>query len=201
MLSSIHPLGERVRGNRFGVTSTAFVLASTAAGAALGLALGALGSLLSTVSGEVWWSAAPWLLAAGALLALAADTRVLGLRPLGPHRQVDEDWLEVYRGWLYGAGYGAQLGVGFATIITTAAVHLTFLAALLVASPVGGGFVGGVFGLARGATLLAARRVDTPERLRALHRRMQALSPAASTAVLGGEVIVFVGALALAWGG
>jgi hypothetical protein len=27
-------------------------------------------------------------------------------------RQVDERWLTTYRGWVYGAGFGFQLGAG-----------------------------------------------------------------------------------------
>ena len=82
--------------------------------------------------------------------------------------------------------------------MTTAAVHLTFFVALLVASPALGALVGGVFGLVRGATLFAAAGVDTPERLRALHRRMHALSPAARVLVLVAQATVAVSALALA---
>jgi hypothetical protein len=52
MLSSITPLGERGRGSIWGVTVASFALASTAAGALLGLTIGALGSaLLEGLSG------------------------------------------------------------------------------------------------------------------------------------------------------
>ena len=40
MLSSIHPLGERGKGNRFGLTATAFVVGATLGGATTGAARG-----------------------------------------------------------------------------------------------------------------------------------------------------------------
>lgn len=198
MLSSIHPLGERVRGNRFVVTASAFTLASSVAGAALGLLLGALGALLADLAGTAWWSMAPWALVAGGLVALTSDLGVLGFRIRGTRRQVDEDWMQDYRGWVYGAGYGAQLGAGFVTILTTAAVPLTFLLALVVASPLGGAVVGGAFGLARGATVWAAAGVDRPDRLRSLHQRMQAWSPWARALVLAADAAIAVAGAAAA---
>ncbi len=197
MLASIHPLGERVRGNRFGITAAAFVVASTVAGALLGLALGAIGSVGSWLAGDAWWVVAALLMVVTGALALATDRGARGLRPLGPKRQVDEDWIEEYRGWVYGAGFGAQLGMGFSTIITTAAVHVTFLLALLVGSPIGGAAIGGAFGLVRGATLLAASRVRSPDQLRQLHRRMHELSPVAAGLALGAEAAVVLGGVVL----
>ena len=197
MLASIHPLGERVRGNRFGITAAAFVAASTVAGALLGLALGALGGLGQWLAGDAWWAAAALAMVVTGALALATDRGWWGLRPVGPRRQVDEDWLEEYRGWVYGAGFGAQLGMGFSTIITTAAVHLTFLLALLAGSPLAGAVVGGAFGLVRGATLLGASRVRSPDQLRQLHRRMHELTPVAATLVLGAEAVVVLGGVAV----
>jgi hypothetical protein len=56
---------------------------------------------------------------AGALVALALD---LSPRPVpGPRRQVDDRWRDQYRGWVYGLGYGVQLGVGVTTIVSSAA--------------------------------------------------------------------------------
>jgi len=47
MLASIHPLGERARHNRWIVTVTAYVVASTLGGATLGAAAGSAGALAS----------------------------------------------------------------------------------------------------------------------------------------------------------
>ena len=49
----------------------------------------------------------------------------------GPRRQVDERWLDEYRGWVYGAGYGAQLGLGVTTVVSSAATYVALLAAFL----------------------------------------------------------------------
>ena len=54
------------------------------------------------------------------------------------HRQVNERWLDDYRGWVYGIGYGFQLGMGVVTIVTSATTYLAFLAAFLSHSVLGG---------------------------------------------------------------
>src|SRR3954453_19341957 len=105
MLTSISPLGERARGNRWAGTAAVYVVASTLGGVAIGALLGAVGSLFEVS-----------LLVAAAVCALAAVADLVHRLPT-IHRQVDEDWLSRYRGWVYGAGYGAQLGVGVATIV------------------------------------------------------------------------------------
>ena len=110
MLTSISPLGERARGNRWPVTVAAYVLGSGVAGAAVGGVLGLLGDLLLR----------PLPLVAAAVCLAAAAADLAGLLPRGS-RQVDEDWLVRYRGWVYGLAFGGQLGVGVATIVTSAA--------------------------------------------------------------------------------
>src|SRR5215218_7421258 len=106
MLSCIHPLGERVRHNRWGLTVGAFTVAATVGGGALGAICGAVGLVLRPLAVEVVVA----LGLAGAAVALAGDLRLRGLRLPHWRRQVDEDWLDQYRGWVYGAGFGAQLG-------------------------------------------------------------------------------------------
>ena len=66
-----------------------------------------------------------------AILGLAIDARMFGSRVPGPRRQVDENWLATYRGWVYGAGFGAQLGVAFATIVTASATWIAFACAFV----------------------------------------------------------------------
>src|SRR5437763_10921782 len=114
MVGSITPRGERSRGRRWGITVTAFGLAATAAGGAAGTLLGAVGGAAG-LDGTTRLG----LLCAAIAAALAIDVAP-GLHPPGPRRQVNEGWLQVYRGWVYGAGFGAQLGVGAATIVSTA---------------------------------------------------------------------------------
>src|SRR5438034_10270144 len=134
-----------------------YLAGSTAAGAGLGALLGWVGSMaLPTGAGapSLWVLAG--LLGVGVLLDVGAG----GLRLPTVRRQVNEDWLRRYRGWVYGLGFGAQLGVGFATIVSVSAVYLAFSAAFLVSSLLAGALVGGAFGLIRAGAQFAVIRVD-----------------------------------------
>jgi hypothetical protein len=165
MLTSIHPLGERGRGMHWSVTVAAYLAGSVVGGAVAGAAAGELGALGRLDGVDV--AIRIGVLAAAALLAAAFDAS--SRLPLPTvHRQVDEDWLGRYRGWVYGAGFGAQLGLGVVTIVTSAVVYLYLVAALVSGSLLAGIVIGATFGLSRAVVLLAARRVDSPERLREL---------------------------------
>ena len=192
MLGSITPLGERSRGRRWGITVTAFALAATAAGAGLGALLGAAGGLVGLSA-----AARTGLLAVAVAAAVAVDLAP-GLRAPGPRRQVNEAWLHRYRGWVYGAGFGVQLGLGVTTIVSTAAVYATGAAAFLAGSAAAGALVGGAFGAARAATLLAAGGVDEPAALVALDRRLVAWERPARIAALAAEAALVALAVAVA---
>jgi len=199
MLASIHPLGERVRRNRWWLTAAAHVLASAGGGALAGAAFGGLarltlGPLLrGAPGGSPATSGVRWALVI-AICGLAAAVDGTGRRPPWPvHRQVDDGWMARYRGWVYGAGFGFQLGLGVVTIVPTAAVLAVWLLALLTASPVAGAAVGLAFGLSRGLPVLATARVDTPARLWSFQRRFQAGEAAAQRAT-----VASLGALAVA---
>lgn len=192
MLASIHPLGERVRQNRWWLTATAHVLASAVAGAMAGAVLGLVGRLtLQHAPGRMW--------AVIAVCAAAAVADLSGRRPPWPvHRQVDDGWLPRYRGWVYGAGFGFQLGLGVVTIVTTAAVPAAWVLALLTATPAAGAAVGVAFGLSRALPVLATAGVDTPGRLWSFQRRFQAGEGVARWATIGTLVaLAGVGAVVL----
>ena len=104
MLTSISPLGERTRGNRWWLTVWWLSLGAVLGGAAIGAALGALGQALAGSLGDV---ARLVLLAGACALAAAWD---MSSRRLPGRRQVNEDWLVAYRSWVYGTGFGLQLG-------------------------------------------------------------------------------------------
>jgi hypothetical protein len=192
MLGSITPLGERSRGRRWGITVTAFALAAAAAGAALGAALGAAGGLAGISA-----PARTGLLGVAVTAAVVVDV-VPGLRSPGPRRQVNEDWLHRYRGWVYGAGFGLQLGLGVTTIVSTAAVYATGAAAFLAGSAAAGAAVGAAFGLSRAATLLAAGGVDEPRALAVLDRRLADWERPARVAALVAEAALVALAAAVA---
>ena len=173
MLASITPLGERGRSSRWPVTVAFFIFGSALSSAALGAAAGAVGELTwpsGFGAGHLRFAALALALAAGVVI----DLGVGGLRVPSVRRQVNEDWLREYRGWVYGLGFGVQLGLGVSTIVTTTAVYGTIVAAWITGDPVLGAAVGGSFGLVRGASLLAGARVTSTARLVALHARMGA---------------------------
>ena len=164
MLTSITPLGERGRGQRWPVTITAYVVGCLLGGATIGLVLGTAGSVLPRL---------PVLLLAGlvCLLAAVADlapARLPGGRLPGGRRQVDEDWLTRYRGWVYGAGFGYQLGLAVVTIVTSASTYAVLAMALLTQSPWWGLLVGVVFGGARCVPALALGRTSSHAQIRRL---------------------------------
>ncbi|MEA2369534.1 MAG: hypothetical protein QOH38_2252 [Thermoleophilaceae bacterium] len=185
MLASITPLGERARGSRWGPTVGFYLAGSTLAGAATGTLAGALGSLVWPDGGALHVRAA--LLAAAIALGLALDVR--GLLPTF-RRQVNEDWLREYRGWVYGAGFGAQLGLGVTTIVTTSLVYATLVAAFVSAGPAAGAAIVGLFGAARGATLLLGARVRQPADLARLHRTIDAWRPRVRAITLAAQVVL-----------
>ena len=175
MLASITPLGERSRGFTWWHTAVAFAFGAVGGGLAAGALLGALGGL-------VVGRPRPALVVA--IVALAAAVDVAGVRPPSSRRQVNEDWLGRYRGWVYGVGFGGQLGVGVATIVTTAATYATLAVAFASGSAGVGALIGGTYGLVRAASLLPGRGVADPVALMALHRRFLALrAPARRGAV------------------
>lgn len=180
MLSSIHPLGERARHNRWGLTVAAHVMGSWAGGVAAFTLAASAGLLLP--SGLVW------VAAVAAVVAVAVEVRGRGVP--GPRRQVNEDWLHRYRGWVYGVGFGFQLGTGLMTIVTTSAVYLALALTALSHSVGAGVAVGSVYGVARSLPLLAGRRVRDAAALAALHRRLRDLARPVQLATTSGLVVL-----------
>lgn len=192
MLTSITPLGERGRASRWSVTVTAYLIGSVAGGAALGLLAGTAGGLLPVSRPGALAVAAP-VTALAATLALLVE---LGRLPAPPslRRQVDEDWLHRYRGWVYGLGYGVQLGFGLATIVATASLYVVLLLAALTGSAGAGALVGAGFGAARALPVLLLHDVHTSGRLTAVARRVESRASTARRAVA-----TAMGLLAVSW--
>ena len=195
MLASITPLGERGRHGHWTVTVLAFLGGSVAAGAAVGAALGAVGGLLLSGLGE------DLRLVALAAALLGAIALVLGPGGVpGPRRQVDERWLDRYRGWVYGLGYGAQLGVGVGAVVTSAATYAALLAAVLTAGAARGAVIVGGYGALRGLTPMLAAGVQTPEPLLALHvglaRAREGVTRVGLALLVAAMLLALVGSLA-----
>lgn len=188
MISAINPLSERSRGNRYWLTAIWFVIGSVLGGLILGSASGVLALAARPLADQR--TAALAVAALACLVALAADRRLAGFQlPLHP-RQVNELWLTRYRRWLYAAGFGLQIGVGFATYIMTAATYLVVVLAALTGSPALAVAVGVVFGLVRGVAVLLSARCRSAQALRQLHLRMSLLEPASLRAAIGAEALV-----------
>lgn len=193
MLTSIHPLGERARHNRWAVTVVALTAGSIGAGAAVGWLLGLLGSTLDTGG----WS---WTVAAVAVLGAGLGD-LAGVPPPGPRRQVNEDWIGSYRGWVYGAAFGAQLGAGAATYVVTWGVWATAVLALLTSSPAAGAMVGVAFGAGRALLPLAAGWIDRPSRLTSFSRTMAAAAAPVARLEAVGLIAVAIAVVAIGAGG
>ncbi|MDQ1396587.1 MAG: hypothetical protein QOG64_1846, partial [Acidimicrobiaceae bacterium] len=117
-----------------------------------------------------------WPVLAAVSVAMAVDEMWPGRRLAGLPRQVNEDWLQRYRGWVYGSGFGFQLGTGVLTVVTTAMIYVWLFLALLTRSPVGGLVLGGCFGMVRAAPSLALGGTHRADDLRHFHRRVQRLA-------------------------
>ena len=188
MLSSIHPLGERARSNRWWVTVTAFAVGSMTAGALLGAGPAALGSSLPSTPSPLW---------VAAVVAAAGLADLAGVPVPWLHRQVNERWIGTFRGWVDGISFGAQLGIGFSTYVVTWAVPALVVALALIGDPVVGLVAGLLFGAGRLLPLLAAGWIDRPSRLGRFHEAMAGLAtPARFTAAVallaGGSIIALV---------
>ncbi len=193
MLSSISPLGERARHSRWWLTTTAYLLGSWAGG----LAVGGLAALLgSAVPDAVRTS--PWVLfvvAALLLVGLALDLGVGGSSLPSWKRQVDVQWLTRYRGWVYGVGFGAQLGFGLVTIITSATTYAVVLLAALTGHVGAGLAIGATFGVVRALPSLSMGRVVDRAGLHAVFTRIERwANPAelAARVALGGAAAALV---------
>jgi hypothetical protein len=188
MLSTITPLSESGRGHRYAGTATWFVVGAVAGGATLGCGAALLAAGVAAAGPSPAMASA---VAAGAALAAAAgDAALTSVRFPLFRRQVNERWLDQYRAWFYGAGFGWQVGVGLATYIMTAGVFLTVVVAILTGQPLAALLICTVFGVARGMTVLLTRRLHSPDALRSFHRRFGRLE----TPVRVGTIAVEVGA-------
>jgi hypothetical protein len=194
MLSSISPLGERARNSRWWLTTTAYLLGSLAGGLAMGGLAARLGSALPDSVRTSRWTLV--VVAVLLLVGLAFDLRGPQSLPSW-RRQVDVDWLTRYRGWVYGGGFGVQLGFGLATIITSATTYAVVLLAALTGHLGAGLAVGATFGVVRALPSLLLARVDDRDSLHRVFIRVeQWTNPAAVLAkvALGGAAAILLAA-------
>lgn len=183
MLSSITPLGQRGRGRSWRRTVVGFWIGALLAALLVFTPVGLFGDLAGLDRLN------PWLSLVAIVAAAALD--IARVKPFGPHRQVDEDWLGRYRDWVIGFGFGAQLGLGFVTIVPS----WGYWAILVVAASMGlpaAVFIGLGFGLGRSLLLVFTRRVGSPSALADLMRRFTGAERGARWVALAGYGLVLL---------
>src|SRR5690606_36054090 len=198
MLSTITPLGEQARGNRYATSVAWFVTGAVLGGATLGLLVVPLAAGVGALD-----LPAETRLGVAAVLAavtLASDLALGGFRLPSHTRQVNETWLDQFRSWVYDGGVGWQIGVGLATYVTTSAVDLMLALAALPASPPTALAVVTGFGFLRGLAILLGFGLPTPDRMMALHRRLDELLPTAQRAIVATQALVLSVAVGAVWG-
>lgn len=188
MLSQITPMAEAGRRRKFGRTASWFVAGAVLGGLTLGSAIAA-GAVAFAASG-LDHTAAIAAVACCAFVGATVDTQVLGFGPPFLRRQVNQDWLVNYRSWVYGGGFGWQIGVGVTTYVMTAAVPLMIVVGALGARLSAAVAIGVTFGLVRGLAVLMGARLRTPAALATFHRRFEALAEPVRQSVIGVQLAV-----------
>ena len=187
MLASITPLAEAGRGHRFRPTAAWYVVGAIFGGASLG---GCVAALTVGVDALSLTSRETLLVAMGAsAVAVVSDIRLGGFEVPLHHRQVNERWLDRFRPWVYGAGFGWQIGTGLATYIMTAAVYLMIVLAALSRHPWLSFALGVLFGLGRGLSVYLGRHITSADALRAFHQRFYEYGPKVGRRTVGVEIL------------
>jgi len=201
MLATITPLAESARGHRYRSTARWFVAGAVAGGLTLGLVLGVVA--LGVGAAGLGTGTLAVLACLASVVAAASDARVGGFALPVHHRQVNERWLDQFRPWVYGAGFGWQIGTGFVTYIKTAGVYLVALLAVLTGSWRAAVLLGTLFGLVRGLAVYLGRTITTPAQLADFHRRFVRLGVVVLAVVIATECAgaTLFGWLASPWAG
>ncbi len=201
MLATITPLAETGRGHRYRSTALWFVAGAVVGGLTLGLVLSVLAIGIGAVAPALAVRAA--LACAAAAICAASDTPAARFALPVHHRQVNERWLDQFRPWVYGAGFGWQIGTGFVTYIKTAGVFLMAFLAVLSGSWWIALAVGMLFGVVRGLAVFLGRSITSTATLAAFHRRFTRLGPVvlAVTVCVETAAAVLFGWLLSPWAG
>ncbi|MDA8379836.1 MAG: hypothetical protein M0020_03255 [Actinomycetota bacterium] len=187
ILSTMTPLAERGRRHHFAATAAWFVAGALLGGASLGLVavIAEIGASAVGLAPPAHGGATVAFAAAAcaACAAWAFDLELFGLRLPIHRRQVNEDWLDLYRPWVYGSGFGWQIGSGLATYVMTAGTYLTVVLAALSGSRAAALSIGVVFGLVRGLAIFLGAGITSPARLVSFHRRLSSLAGPSRVAI------------------
>jgi hypothetical protein len=196
MLSTITPIGERGRGNRYGITATWFVVGALLGGATLGAVMAGFAAMVGLLHlGPVTLD-----VSAAVVLAVAgASDAGIGWHLPYHRRQVNERWLDQFRPWVYGVGFGWQIGTGLATYVMTAAVYALIALSALTGQPLAALLIGSLFGLVRGFGVLLGRRITDPDALLRFHQWFDRLGPRVRLGTIATDMAAAVTLAGLAW--
>jgi MFS family permease len=194
MLSTITPMAERGRGHRFGATASWYLAGAVIGGLTLGGLMAVLALAVRALA--VGERALAVTALVGTIVVVCSDTGIGGFSLPVHRRQVNERWLDQYRPWVYGAGFGWQIGTGLSTYIMTSAVYLLVLLAALSGDPTTAMLLGVLFGTVRGLAVFLGAAITDPDALRAFHGRFIAVGAGVAVATVLVEVLA---AVSLAW--
>jgi hypothetical protein len=125
-----------------------------------------------------------------ALVTLASDLGAGGFRLPANPRQVDRAWLDRYRSWVYGMGFGWQLGVGVSTFVMSATVYLMVVLAAMTGRPLLALGIVTLFGFIRGLAILPAAGVRTTADLGRLHRGIERFRSGSRVVAVSAQILV-----------
>jgi hypothetical protein len=200
MIETITPAGCGGR-NRYRLALLLFTLAAIAAAAVVGAFLGLVGGALGV-------ERAVLLLAAVAALAAAREAGLVRVPLPQLRRQVPERWHHELPLPLWATGYGAGLGIGFATFQPVATFWVAVLAALAVGRPVTAAAGFALYGVGRAAMVVfpprpqrdVTRVVERLAARRPLLKRANAVALAACAVLLAGAPVAAAEELSLGVG-
>ncbi len=192
MVETISPVVHGGRARWLG-TLALHTFGATGTAALFGAALGRIGGVLG----------APWqrsgLLALATVAALYALGALTPLRvPVPQLRRQVPDWWRTFFGRSFAAVlYGAGLGIGFLTYLSTGTLVVVAFAATASGRPAIGAAIVGPFGLVRGLSAVVSWRSVTQEQSRALVDRLVA-GPGSARRIANGVALVLIALAAVA---
>jgi hypothetical protein len=198
MLSTITPVTEQGRGRNYWATVPWYLIGALAGGATLGGAAAVVSIPLAAA--DLAPEVALGIAGLFTVVSIFSDLGVGGFHLPRHKRQVDRHWLDDYRSWVYGTGFGWQIGVGLATYIVTTGIYVMVLIAILGGSPSEALLLGIVFGGIRGLAIFLGVRATTLDSLHALHRRIMQFEPGSRLVMFLIQTGVATVALGVAWG-
>lgn len=192
MVETITPVVHGSR-KRWSVAVAAHTIGAAASAALFGAVLGALGGVL----GAPWGAGGPLLVA---MLAAAYGVAELAGRALPvpqARRQVPEWWRTFFGPIPAAALYGAGLGIGFLTYLSSGALVAASAAALASGRPLLGAVVVGAFGVARGASIIVVGRARSSEDVARVAEHVASVGASRVPRLSTGVALVVLAAMAL----